>query len=64
MAKEARQGGDAATLEVVMEAAGTLNTWPARRFGGTHWLDSYPSLGSWAKLAIHSYGGSATHGGS
>ena len=59
--EEACQGRDAATLEVVMEAARLLNTWLARRFGGTHWT-SVP-WGGRAEPLAHGCGGSAAHGG-
>ena len=54
MVEEARQGRDVATLEVVMEAAGPLNTWPAGRFGGGHWAGA--SLGNYAEPPTHGYG--------
>ena len=46
--EEARQGRDAATLEVVMEAAGPVNTQPAGRFRGARWTGT--SRSNWPEL--------------
>ena len=54
MAEEASQGRDAATLEVVMEAAGPLNTLPAGRFGGT--CRTGAPLGDYTEPPTHRYG--------
>ena len=52
--EEARQGRDAATLEVVMEAAWPLNTRPAGRFGGTRWAGA--TTGDYTEPPAHGCG--------
>ena len=60
VAEEACQGRDAATCEVVVEAACPLMQ-SAGRFGGM--FQAGASRGSWPKLAICSCDSSATRGG-